>query len=235
MLTRAESVSYFPKDQNIKRWEIPPRTTLLSRLRQAPGELIADIPHFKHLPYVRGKYSYVTYHFLFFFHWFMCFALNKNRMKTQSYVTRYVAPPWNSSITFLVFYLCKQKCSSNQCRMNCLTSAVGISVNFSLTLPRYRYTPIAFFPSCFLKSRICVLVFFKFIQSSTGWNFLRQGSEFTKTEIFLSVPGIYWTPTMCYRLCTHSHSFSSSGQHCEINITSPILEKLSFWAGKFCA
>lgn len=96
----------------------------------------------------------------------LCFALNKNCMKTQSYVTRYVAPPWNSSITFLVFYLCKQKCSSNQCRMNCLTSAVGISVNFSLTLPRCRYTPIAFFPFCFLKSRICVSVFFKFIQSS---------------------------------------------------------------------
>lgn len=47
------------------------RTTLFFRLQQAPGELIADIPHFKHLPYVCGKYSHATYHFLFFFHWFM--------------------------------------------------------------------------------------------------------------------------------------------------------------------
>ena len=101
----------------------------------------------------------------------LCFALNKNHMKTQSYGTRYAAPPWNSSITFLVFYLCKQKCSSNQCRLNCLKSAVGISVNWSffLTSLRYRYSPkglwLLFFLSCFLKSYICVSVFLKFIQS----------------------------------------------------------------------
>ena len=59
----------------------------------------------------------------------LCFALNKKHMKTQSYSTRYAAPAWNSSITFLVFYLYKQKCSSNRCRLNCLKSAVGISVN----------------------------------------------------------------------------------------------------------
>ena len=125
---KCRSVSYFPNDQNIKRWEISPRTTLLSRLRQAPGELIADIPHLKHLPYVHGKYSHLLITFCFSFIG-LCFALNKNHMKTQSYGTRYAAPPWNSSITFLVFYLCKQKCSSNQCRLNCLKSAVGISVN----------------------------------------------------------------------------------------------------------
>ena len=87
----------------------------------------------------------------------LCFALNKNHMKTQSYGTRYAAPPWNSSITFLVFYLCKQKCSSNQCRLNCLKSAVGISVNWSffLTSLRYRYSPkglwLLFFPFLFFK------------------------------------------------------------------------------------
>lgn len=80
----------------------------------------------------------------------LCFALNKNRMKTQSYVTRYVAPPWNSSITFLVFYLCKQKCSSNQCRMNCLTSAVGISVNFP-NIAQVQIHPNCFFPFLFFK------------------------------------------------------------------------------------
>lgn len=49
----------------------PHRTTLLSRLRQAPGEFIADIPHFKHPPYVHRTDSHVTYRFLCFFHWFM--------------------------------------------------------------------------------------------------------------------------------------------------------------------
>lgn len=61
----------FPKIKISRDGKSLHRTTLLSRLRQAPGELIADIPHFKHLPYVHGKYSHVTYHFLFSFHWFM--------------------------------------------------------------------------------------------------------------------------------------------------------------------
>lgn len=119
----------------------------------------------------------------------LCFALSKNCMKTQSYVTRYAAPPWNSSITFLVFYLCKQKRSSNQCRLSCWKSGVWISVSrsFFLTSLRCRYPPkrpgIAFFPSCFL-NRIpvfqCSLNLFK-VES---WNFLRQSSGFTKNELF---------------------------------------------------
>lgn len=142
------------------------RTTLLSRLRQAPGELIADNPHFKHHHMFLENTAtlLITFYFSFIG---LCFALKKPRMKTQSYVTRYAAPPWNSSITFLVFYLCKQKCSSNQCRLNCFKSAVNWS--FFLTLLRCTYTPkrlvITFFPSCFFNIIYLVSMFFKFIQS----------------------------------------------------------------------
>lgn len=104
---REESVSYFPKDQNTKTGKSLHRATLLSRLRQAPGELIADIPHFKHLPYVPGKHSHPTITFCFSFPG-LCFALNKNSRKTQAYVTRYAPLPRNSSVTFLEFHLCKQ-------------------------------------------------------------------------------------------------------------------------------
>lgn len=98
----------------------------------------------------------------------LCFTLNKNCMKTQSYVTRYAFPLWNSSIICLVFYLGKRKCSSNQCRLNCLTSAVWISVNWSFYLAslRCKKLVIAFLPFLFfLKSHVCVSVYFKFIQS----------------------------------------------------------------------
>lgn len=119
----------------------------------------------------------------------LCFALNKKHMKTQSYSTRYAAPAWNSSITFLVFYLYKQKCSSNRCRLNCLKSAVGISVNWSffLTSLRCRYSPkdlwLLFFPFLFLK----IIYLFQCssnLSKAESWHFLRQGVGFTKNEVF---------------------------------------------------
>jgi hypothetical protein len=132
--------------------------TLLSRLRQAPGELISHIPHFKHLPYVPGKHSHTTYHFLFFFHWFM-FCLEQKQHENTSLHSQVWPPPWNSSITFLVFYLCKQKSSSNQhCfkRLHEFQEARVSLTSFSCT------SSLSFSP-LFFKSCICLLVFFKFI------------------------------------------------------------------------
>lgn len=115
----------------------------------------------------------------------LCFALNKNCLKTQPYVTGYASPPWNSSVTFLVFYLCKQKCSSDQCQLNCLKGAVWISVNgsFSPTSLRCRCSPkslrLLFPPFCFLNHT-------SMFQGSSNlfkvqsWSFWRQGSGFTK-------------------------------------------------------
>lgn len=118
----------------------------------------------------------------------LCFTLNKNCMKTQSYVTRYAFPLWNSSIIFLVFYLGKQKCSSNQCRLNRLKSAVWISVNWSfyLTSLRCKKLVIAFLPFLFFLNHMSVFQCISNLFKVESWNFWRQVSGFTKkNECFL--------------------------------------------------
>lgn len=139
----------------------------------------------------------------------LCLALNKNCMKTQSYVTRYASPPWNSSITFLVFYLCKQKCSSNQSQLNCWKRAAWISPteaspDFAQVQTLPAKSGVALFLLVFL-SHMSVLQGSSNLFKVESWNFLRQGSGFNKCVF--CVPWNDWTPTVCYRLRAHVHSF----------------------------
>lgn len=174
----------------------------------------------------------------------LCFALNKNCMKTQSSVTRYAAPPRNSSITFLVFYLCKQKSSSNQRGSNCLESAVSISVNWSFfpnavqvqTLPQKAWDCFFFFffsPSCFLKSHIGVSAFLKFIQSRI-MKFLKA-SQWVHKKMSFSEFYAFTERLPSATDPARTFIFLLSRQHCEINASSAILERLSFRGGKLSA
>lgn len=167
----------------------------------------------------------------------LCLALNKNCMKTQSYVTRYASPPWNSSITFLVFYLCKQKCSSNQSRLNCWKRAAWISsTEASPDLARAQTLPpksgVAFFLLLVFLSHMSVLRGSSNLFKVESWNFLRQGSGFN-TCVFC-VPGTDRTPTVCYRLCAHAHSFPFSDNSVR-EIRAAHLGGMSFGEGNFCA
>lgn len=171
----------------------------------------------------------------------LCLALNKNCMKTQSYVTRYASPPWNSSITFLVLYLCKQKCSSNQRRLNCLKRAAWISSTEASpdlaqvqTSPRTPQRLGGFFPLLVFLSHMSVLQGSSSLFKVESWNFLRQGSGFAKRKQMRvsSVPWTDRTPTVRYRLCAHAHSFPFL-DNSEWSVSSPsrrnwALERVTF-------
>lgn len=148
----------------------------------------------------------------------LCLALNKNCMKTQSYVTRYASPPWNSSITFLVFYLCKQKVllksESAELLEACCLNFINRGFPWLLSCRHPSKVWGGFFPLLVFLSHMSVLQGSSNLFKVESWHFLRQSSGFTKRKQMrvFSVPWIDRMLTVCYRLCVHNaYSFPFLG------------------------